>query len=231
MGRIRTQEVEDPASLVKLLLAQVDKLRETVSGQDGHADRLVALKLDVEALGRGKGKTNKRLKDVNARLDELAAKLDELLARKAAEGQRDWLNVPDDDGMGILRAWTWLDGLRTWVDDRFVVSTGRTLPECWPWHPRAVDDLLGLEDHRSAAYASTTPVHRSDYLGRYLPAAAVRLLGGPGAKDGILEDCVKEGQHQEPGIGAADVDLADLPEYVAWWALHRKGPPPGVTKV
>jgi hypothetical protein len=218
-------EIEDPSPLAVLLQGQVELVRRDMGTMnatlDTHALDLGQHKRDLEAIGRWQGTVNETLAKLG-KPEEPEPEEDE----EDPKTQRDWLNIPNDDPE---LAWEWLYTVRAWHDEEFVVATGRALPACWPWHPRAVRELLILQDHSALVFGSPSTPAASDYLTRFQPAAVARLVGKE--RDAILARCLKGSQHQEPELGAAEVDPEKLRDYARWWATKREGVPPGVTKL
>jgi hypothetical protein len=80
-----------------------------------------------------------------------------------------------------------------------------------------VVELLALEAHYAAAYASESPAAVSDLLTRFLPAARSRISD-------VLRDCTTHSH-----LGTRTVDPAAVPALAAWWATSKAGDPPGLS--
>lgn len=195
---------------------QVNELAETGGNLKAEAEHnggtVLALALQVEDLAE-------RLATVEAVLED-----------KRPKGQPDWILAGDKD-----EALRWLDSLRAWVDKVFAVHTGRALPDCWIWHPRAVEELLAMQAHRTFVHASPNATLLSDYQTRFLDAAVKRLVVKSAGQASILSKCVEEGVHVDPELGVPPhmvtrfkVDRGAINAYVGWWTTDRKGRPPGL---
>lgn len=93
------------------------------------------------------------------------------------ETQRDWYTVKD-----VKVATEWLETLQEWVDSRLSRRWQGIMPECWPWHPNAVEELLAIEATQRAGHEGSSAVAVQDYLTRWLPTALDRLADE-------MEDC------------------------------------------
>ena len=137
------------------------------------------------------------------------------------ERERDWLTVVEP-----LDAFRWLCELDEWHTAVYVRMAGKALPECWPWHSRAVEVLLALMAQRAAAYASPTGV--SDFRGRWLPNA-VKELWGQNSQPGVLSGC-SDGDHVD-GRNHYQADPTKLRELAEWHVTRQEGTPPGLTPI
>lgn len=127
-------------------------------------------------------------------------------------GQRDWFAVPSVD-VGLQ----WLEELSGWLDRVWRWMVTEPLPQCWPWHPAAVAELLAIQAQWEAVYAANVPSGVVDVLGRWLPGAKSRVLGE-------LRAC-----NQYLHRGNQQVDREAVPALVEWWVTSREGDPPGLT--
>ncbi|MGQ0847186.1 MAG: hypothetical protein ACT4QF_23955 [Sporichthyaceae bacterium] len=95
------------------------------------------------------------------------------------------------------------------------------LPECWPWHPDAVEELLWLRTAWAVAYTgrAASALRVGDWHDRSRPGVARRIRAAVGT-------CSLE-NHGGAALGVAAVPSeGHIAAVAAWWALDRDGPPP-----
>lgn len=190
-------------------VSQLDALKGSVNGPGGLSERIEAVEKTVRAMDAG-------IKSLTDALKAQQAAPAQSKGKPEDEGERDWLTVTD-----ALEAFEWLDDLSKWHDKVFRRMAGKSLPECWPWHSRAVEVLLALQSQREASFTSPTGV--SDFRGRWLPTALGELeqeTGGCG-----------DGDHVPDKARHYAVDLGELYAYAEWHVAGGKGLAPGLTPI
>lgn len=192
------------------------------------ADALAALAREVEELHRAM----EPLLPLVDRVDELAGLLAKvtdvvaaLSARPALVPAPSWLMLPVDP-FTVRRLLGELTGWLHAIFLRYPDGAG-ALPECWLYHPEAVEELVWLMHAWCAAYQG--------------PAASVALAGDwhERARPGVVRrirlaagSCSIERHQTRPDwdqapTGAAEVPGLDSVEIVArWWGTTRDEPAP-----
>lgn len=183
--------------------------------------------------------------DLAALVGDLATQVTTQSARPATPGVRSWLSIghtpgpesvdtvtgeiTDDTGGGpqvtpeetrvVLRE------LADWVEQVYLrYPDATTLPECWPWHPDAVEELTWLHAAWREAYRATTTASRAaDWHDRYRPGVVRRL--------GKIATCSLDTHDQVTTRGATagggPVVLREALDAVAsWWATNPHDPAP-----
>lgn len=204
------KEIANVLKMAKAVASRLDMLEEGDIGdlrdQVGSLEQKVKETADnVHALGRGIASISNRL-DLLRR--PVAVPDPEPEEEEEGEGGRDWLAVDDPEV-----AFEWLVELDEWHDKRYRWLVGKALPECWPWHPRAVVELLAMHEQYVAAYGSDNPTLRSDFLGRWLKYGHDQVTN-------VLAEC-GPGTHLDRVLGQTKADPSELRNLAAWWALDR----------
>jgi hypothetical protein len=162
------------------------------------------------------------------KLPDLEARVVALEERKAA-GQPDWfLNTKPEE------AAAWLDAIGVYTDRvvRYVIKDQAKLKltACWPWHPRAVAELLASMCHYRAAHRGGIPTPVADLWRQWLDGTVDRV-------NGLLSDCAfhHKAELVDTSTGQISrewtVDQAQLPAYLTWWCTSdREGIPPGLRR-
>lgn len=155
---------------------------------------------------------------------ELATKVAALTTRRAQTPCPSWLLAPTDlDTVAAL-----IDELRCWLEVVFLryPDAVNALPECWPWHPDVVEELLWLMHAWLAAYqgpaASVALV--ADWHDRQRPGVVRRISKSAGS-------CSREAHTTRAGwnppVGAPTLPAGEASaEIAAWWAYRRTKPAP-----
>lgn len=233
--------VPDPAHLAVALAGRLDRLEAHIDGMDR----------DVTALGRGLGGVSAVLHDLTATLDDRLNRLDPIDSPdgEPAPLPRCWVDAagghPDHDehahhADAAEAAAEWLLDVHAWVAERWdLITAGVHLPACWPWHPRAVTELLALQGAHAAAY-QLGPLVVVDFEHRHLPDG-IEVLGR------ILAGCSRAGTHVDAagahlttpattgpdGRPSPDGEQA-LIDLAHWWVSDRAERPaaaPGIARV
>lgn len=130
----------------------------------------------------------------------------------------DWWTIEDTDAAGEL-----LTGLAGWVGTVYA-GYGATLRRCWPLHPAAVAELLGLWWAHQAALQGA-PSALADWHERHRPGVERRVERALGN----CTDTTRTTDHRTglaAGTLTGDLDPAAIG---AWWARTRGAEPlPGV---
>ena len=121
---------------VALLAAQVDKLRQEVTGL---TEAGTGLRSDVDAHTRTLNDLSDLLRRVSSNDHPEAGEGDESVITL------EWMTVTDP-----AQAIEWLTTLSVWVRD--VYRRYSPVPDCWPWHPPAVAELLACNVVWAAAF-------------------------------------------------------------------------------
>lgn len=185
----------------------------------GLAHEIEALHHRVDALART-GKRVDELGEIVARLAHVASP-DKASSSQAAPS---WLDV--DAVAQPSTAEEILDMLAPWVAHVYLRYSDARLPDCWPWHPELVEELLWLHAAWLAAYdpdASVTAV--GDWHDRQRPGVVARIHKYAGL-------CSLEAHRpgQERHIPAPVVPTTDaIPAIATWWATRRTEPAPPPT--
>lgn len=196
------------------------------------AAAVAGLAREVEGLRR----TVEPLRDAVERTDELARLVAQLAdavsalpARPAPTAPPSWLVLPADTGaaghvLGELLAWLHAVYLR-YADGAAV------LPECWPWHPEVVEELLWLMHAWLAAYQGkhASVAAAGDWHDRARPGVVRRIRSAVGTcslENHLDRDGWGQPMHRGPRLvpGAQAADLI-----AAWWGEHRDEPAPEPT--
>lgn len=143
---------------------------------------------------------------------------------EAADPPPAWLTVSDP-----ALAIAWLNELAVWVPAVWQLYLQTKTPDCWPWHPDAVAELLVVQHQWIAATADGAGVDPlATWHDRWRPGAAHRLLKR-------LAGCDRAYGHHKAGSNAReyDYDIACLDELAEWWATTHgtdpTRPAPGLT--
>ena len=207
------------------------------SSDEGPSSSAVAgLAREVETLRRRLD----QLQVLPQRIEQLA----ELLARQAetlaapvapaAPAPTSWLDLPTDphrpaeSSSAARDAAELLTVLAGWVSGVYLryPDAAQTLPECWPWHPEVVEELLWLHTAWLAAHQpmpSSTAV--GDWHDRQRPGVVRRIRDYAGLCS--LEQH-QPGTDQHTPVRVAPITDA-LPAIAGWWATRRTDPPPAPT--
>lgn len=125
-------------------------------------------------------------------------------------------NSADPDAAEAL-----LRSLMDWLNSVFLryADAAEALPECWLWHPDAVEELVCLWQAWGSAYAATSVTGASDWHDRLRPGVVRRLKAG-------LSTCSFD-SHAAGGMGKQAAAGSEGITLVArWWAAGSKEPPP-----
>ncbi|MGQ0842799.1 MAG: hypothetical protein ACT4QF_01570 [Sporichthyaceae bacterium] len=123
----------------------------------------------------------------------------------------------------IRKAAAVLADLAGWVQAVYLrYPDGATgLPECWLWHPDAVEELLWLRTAWAVAYTgrSASALQVGDWHDRSRPGVARRIRAAVGT-------CSLENHTGTVLAVAAAAPKSRIAAVAAWWALDRDGAPP-----
>lgn len=167
---------------------------------------------------------------IPGRLDELAglvAQLAEATATVCPSGGTEvmsWLALPAE----VTAVHEVLVELCGWLQQVYLryPDAAAGLPECWLWHPDAVEELLWLQHAWQAAYRDERAVVSlaGDWHDRYRPGVVRRITNAAGRCS--LEN--HQPRPDRPSLSAAvGVPLAEaLEPIVTWWATHRNSTGP-----
>lgn len=161
-----------------------------------------------------------RVDELTSLAVDLANQVTALSSRKAAEPCPSWLMLPADpaqtaDVLDQLAAWLAVVYLR-------YPDAADSLPECWPWHPDLVEELLWLMHAWSAAYqgsqASVALV--GDWHDRQRPGVVrrVRLSAGSCSYENHQ---TRVGWDRRPSTAPEVPGTGHLPSIAAWWGARR----------
>ena len=135
-----------------------------------------------------------------------------------------WLSVTDP-----ALAVAWLDELAIWVPAIWQPYLQTKTPDCWPWHPDIVAELLIVQYQWVAATADGAgPDPLAIWHDRWRPGAAARVMKR-------MAGCERAfGNHKGDSSGREyRYDVAFLDEVAEWWATTHgadpKSPAPGLT--
>ncbi|GAA1858739.1 hypothetical protein GCM10009836_43720 [Pseudonocardia ailaonensis] len=169
------------------------------------------------------------LRELPGRVDELAQLVARLADSVAAPSRRapapSWLMAPTDQGDVRLL----LDEVVSWLGAIYLryPDAVQGMPECWPWHPDAVEELLWLMHAWAAAYQGdgASVALAADWHDRLRPGVVRRIRQSVGT-------CSRDNHRTRPGWtsldGSAPV-VASLDAFEAitdWWASRRSEPAP-----
>jgi hypothetical protein len=188
------------------------------------AAAVAGLAREVEVLRRTVG----GIDALSGRVDELAGLVARLAETSAASRPRStggaptWLSGP----LEFAEAVTVLAELTAWMTEVYLryADGAAHLPECWLWHPDAVEELLWLWNAWLVAYRSesATVALAGDWHDRQRPGVVRRIRAVAGT-------CSLE-SHQPGGDrhrGAAPVPLAEAVHLIGdWWSGDRASRPP-----
>ena len=187
--------------------------------QAGLARTVEALDRRVTELARG-----------SKRVDELAAMVERLAQQAAADSATDspskvapsWLDI-DRAAASRWAAEKILDKLTGWIAGVYLRYSDARLPDCWLWHPDAVEELLWLHAAWLAAYDPDAPLNAAgDWHDRQRPGVAARIKTYAGMCS--LEAHLPDKERHTPAPTTPTVD--GVPRIAAWWATQREQPGP-----
>ena len=195
---------------------------------DGAPAAVAGLVREVEALRRAveplRGLPD-RVDDLTRLSTDLANAVAALTARRAAAPCPSWLVLPADSDLAVQV----LDELAGWL--RLVYlrypDAADSLPECWPWHPDVVEELLWLMHAWSAAYqgAQAAVALVGDWHDRQRPGVVRRVRQSAGS-------CSFENHQSRPGWPRRPSAAPTVPgvEHLAvvggWWGGRREAEAP-----
>jgi hypothetical protein len=195
-------------------------------------DYLAALSAVMHDLD-GQRRRLDELAQVREHVAELALTVRELSTRAASAGPPpsralSWLgwHTQREEPADPAAADLLLRNLTSWLNRVFLRYTdaGGVLPECWLWHPDAVEELLCLWQAWRYAYAASSITSAADWHERLRPGVVRRLRAGLAACS--FESHVP-GDHRRPGERTATTS-GHIALIAAWWTAdpHRKPPSP-----
>ena len=192
------------------------------------AASVAGLASEVEGLRR----TVDALRGLSGQVEDLARVVSELAERVATAAGRpspvsapSWLDLPAD----LLAAQPLLRDLVTWLGDVYLryPDGGKSLPDCWLWHPDVVEELVWLWHAWLAAYRAeaATVTAAGDWHDRYRPGVVRRIKTVAGTCS--LETHLPRGDRSG---GRPVVPLAGAMAPIAqWWATRRTDTAPEPT--
>jgi hypothetical protein len=158
-------------------------------------------------------------------------------AMQAAGGRRpepealtSWLTLPHD----AHTARAVLCDLTGWLADVYLryADAARDFPECWPWHPEIVEELVWLMYAWLAAYRDDDASVRAvgDWHDRLRPGVVRRVHGY--AKACSLENHLPGRPRAigAPYVPVIEGDPAAAEAITDWWTQHRDQPGPTPTR-
>ena len=171
-----------------------------------------------------------RVDDLAGLLAELTETVAALTARRGPTPCPSWLVLPTDDELarrvlGELVAWLELVYLR-------YPDGAQGLPECWCWHPDAVEELLWLMHAWLAAYQGETAsvAAAADWHDRYRPGVVRRIhtyaRTRGGAPCSLEQHQTRPDWDQYPTGAAPTPGVEELVPIAGWWAARRGDPAP-----
>ena len=208
-----------------------------------HSQALQRLGRDVELLRQDVARVSELSDAVTAHgrsIDQLAALVSQqawlveggaIVARDAgttpAAGDDEppapaWLTI-EDPALAI----TWLNELTVWIPRVWQPYLQTKTPDCWPWHPAVVAEVLVVfHQWQAACLDGTGPDALASWHDRWRPGAAKRTTTA-------MAGCERSyGRHKVIGVEYA-YDLACLDELAEWWAATHgtdaDRPAPGLT--
>jgi hypothetical protein len=197
-----------------------------VTADDTTGPALDGLARELEALRRHVDE----LDPLPRRVDDLAhlfARLADTTAggrtgTVAARPVQSWLDHPlgsDRQDVEVL-----LVRLAQWVEGVYLRYTdARHLPDCWLWHPDAVEELVWLRAAWLAAYAPEAPANAAgDWHDRQRPGVVRRIRDYAGLCS--LEAHLPGGERHASALAAPTADATVV--IAAWWATCRDQPAP-----
>ena len=188
----------------------------------------------VAALARDLERQKRRLDDLVGLRDQVADLA--LILRDVTEGAAKavpragraltWLGWQSqrEEPVDPVAAEALLRALTSWLNTVFLRYTDAAgaLPECWLWHPDAVEELFCLWQAWTYAYAAASPGAATDWHDRLRPGVVRRLRSG-------LATCSFD-SHLSEGSRRARVRTDVSPGHIAlvagWWTADPHQPPP-----
>ncbi len=209
---MRVHQTKDEGNALAGLARQVDRLENEVAG-------LATLRADIDEHSLAL----RRLSDALAEQATSRARSRARAGQQSGgdDGDRpavaEWLTV-QDPGLAVR----WLDELSVWVAR--VWNAFQPMPDCWPWHPTVVAELLACRASWTAATGpDATPDALSAWHDRWRPGTAARVGRS-------LSGCVRAGLHVD-GAVRCEIDPTVLDEVAVWWATtHGTAPAPGLSR-
>lgn len=200
----------------------------TGSGADepgASAAAVAGLASEIEALRRVVTPLVDRVDEMATLTAELADRARNQAVRAGPRAVPSWLAAPADAALTRRL----LDELDAWVRTVFLRYTdaNQVLPDCWPWHPDVVEELLWLMHGWLTAYqgenASVGLV--GDWHDRYRPGVVRRIHSLAAACS--LE--VHLSTHEDRTYRKRRPDVVG--PIAVWWASarHERGPEPTPT--
>lgn len=206
--------------------AALDAMSRRIDDLEQTTTDLTVLRDDVGALARGQAQVSaqvQHLADNHTRAvlthpdihDPAAATACATAGRDDQPGPPvEWLTITDADTAAAA-----LTATSQWIEA--VLRPLGLAPEagCWPWHPRAVIELLAVHALHAAAY-TTDATAVGEWLSRWLPGATTRVRAE-------LTRCTQEGAHQRiHGGGFYTIPARLDPAAVARWWTDTHGTDP-----
>lgn len=189
------------------------------------AAAVAGLASEVEALRRAVDPIPSRVADLARLTADLGAQVRDLAVAPKAGAMPSWLVAPTDRDivrllLGELDAWLRVVLLR-------YSDAAQTVPECWPWHPDVVEELLWLMHAWLAAYQGekASPALVGDWHDRYRPGVVRRVKGLAGTCS--LEVHLDRPDRQPHAYVLRRPDAVEV--IAQWWAAARaaRAPEPG----
>ncbi len=204
--------------------------------RDAASDKALAgLVREVDALRRSLD----RLRGLPDRVDELtrltvdlSSAVAELTSRKSTTPCPSWLMLPADPG----RAAQVLDDLTAWMAAVYLryPDAAQALPECWPWHPDVVEELLWLLHAWTAAYQGPQAAVAlvGDWHDRQRPGVVRRVRQSAGSCS-FENHQIRAGWDRHPSAAPTVPGLEGIASIARWWGAHRddEAPEPVVPAV
>lgn len=134
-----------------------------------------------------------------------------------------WLTVTDPQV-----AVGWLGELAVWVPRVWQQHLQTKTPDCWPWHPAVVAELLVVQQLWDEAVTSDEPGPGplAAWHDRWRPGAAARIAR-------LMAGCERAHGRHKAGGREYFYDVAYLDEVAHWWATTHATDPtqpaPGLT--
>lgn len=161
-----------------------------------------------------------RVDDLTQLVGRLTETVAAITARRGPAPAPSWLMAPGDTG----EVRELLDQLCAWLAAIFLryPDGASCLPECWPWHPDVVEELLWLMHAWCAAYqgAGASVGAAGDWHDRQRPGVVNRIRRSAGS-------CSREAHQTRPGWSRTPSAGPEVPgtdgldAITGWWASRR----------
>ncbi|MCF7552608.1 hypothetical protein [Pseudonocardia sp. WMMC193] len=194
-----------------------------MNSDEPEPDPVAALARQVDELERRVGEIRglpQRVEDLVQLVAALTRTVHALRARREPQPCMTWLLAPENPG----NVRELLDDVGDWVGVIYLrySDAAQSFPDCWPWHPEVVEELVCLMESWSAAYQgpAASVALAADWHERLRPGVVrrIRIYAGTCSRDNHRS---RPGwtAHPSAAVAVPSLDVADA--ISTWWARDR----------